>query len=106
MATLEPDGLVQLLEGLSVTTSSSDFTNVDVLANPLDVCRIILAEILSTIAGCDREDALRAIQWPNNIFNGDLSVTLPRLRPGCKPNELSSEIVDKVGTHASKPSLS
>jgi arginyl-tRNA synthetase len=66
------------------------------LANPLDICRSSLAEILSSLINCDVDDAYKSIQWPNNIFNGDLSVTVPRLQPGCKPTELSAKLVDKV----------
>jgi len=96
MSTLEPDGLSNLLEGLSIASTTLDSIDASGLANPLDICRASLADILSKIIDCDRDDAYKAVQWPNNIFNGDLSVTLPRLRPGCKPNELSSELVDKV----------
>jgi arginyl-tRNA synthetase len=98
MTTTEPDGLAQLLQDLSVAYPPAEtVTELDVLSNPLDICRATLAELLSKIVGCDIDDAYKSIQWPNNIFNGDLSVTLPRLSPGRKPKELSSELVDKVG---------
>ncbi|KAF3031484.1 hypothetical protein E8E11_001178 [Didymella keratinophila] len=44
---------------------------------------------------CDVQIAFKSIQWPNNIFNGDLSVTVPKLCPGRKPAEVSSQLVDK-----------
>jgi arginyl-tRNA synthetase len=98
MSTTETDGLAQLLQDLSVAYPSAEpVTELDILSNPLDICRATLAELLSKIVGCDVDDAYKSIQWPNNIFNGDLSVTLPRLSPGRKPNELSSELIDKVG---------
>ncbi|EUC30156.1 hypothetical protein COCCADRAFT_104604 [Bipolaris zeicola 26-R-13] len=65
------------------------------LFNPLDICRSSLAHALSDLVTGDIQDAFKSIQWPNNIFNGDLSVTVPRLQPGCKPDELSAELVDK-----------
>jgi arginyl-tRNA synthetase len=99
MSTVESNGLWRLLDDLSLSSPSLEYVEVDILANPLDICRTILASVLSNIVGCDQEEAYKSIQWPNNIFNGDLSVTLPRLRPGCKPNELSSELVDKVGIY-------
>jgi len=96
MSTLDLDGLMQLLEDLSMPGTNIHFAEANVLINPLDVCRSSLAELISSLAECDIQDAYKSIQWPNNIFNGDLSVTIPRLRPGCKPTELSAELVKKV----------
>jgi arginyl-tRNA synthetase len=70
--------------------SSQTFTN------PLDLFRSCLAEILVDIAECSDSDAQKAIQWPNNVFNGDLSVVLPRLKPGTKADNLAVVIMDKV----------
>lgn len=96
MSTRELDGLGRLLNSLALTDSIADLTGTHILANPLDICRSLLALQLSSLVECDASDAYKSIQWPNNIFNGDLSVTLPRLKPGCKPAELSSELVNKV----------
>ena len=100
MSTLEHAGLVQLLERLSISTPIPQVMNAAVLSNLLDLCRTTLAELLSGLVDCDLETAYRSIQWPNNIFNGDLSVTVPKLCPGRKPTELSSQLVDKVGSAA------
>lgn len=98
MSTLHADGLAQLLQTLSVgdATFSFDPAPGDVLANPLDACRSVLAGLLASLLGCDVQAAYNAIQWPNNIFNGDLSITLPKLCPGRKPDETSAELVNKV----------
>lgn len=96
MPTLDLIGLTQLLERFSVSSPSTELTEANILTNPLVLCRSILAELLTSLVQCDIQDAYKSIQCPNNIFNGDLSVTLPRLRPGCKPTELSTELVDKV----------
>jgi arginyl-tRNA synthetase len=96
MATLDRAGLTQLLEGLSISEPTSELVGANVLTNPLDLCRSTLAELLSTLVECDAQAAYNSIQWPNNIFNGDLSVTVPKLCPGRKPTELSSQLVDKV----------
>jgi arginyl-tRNA synthetase len=85
-----------LLQTLSISKISEDLARAKFLANPLDICRSSLAELLSSLMSCDLDEAYKSIQWPNNIFNGDLSVTVPRLQPGCKPTELSAELVDKV----------
>jgi arginyl-tRNA synthetase len=96
MTTLQADGLAQLLGSLSVSTTLPGIEGADSLANPLDVLRASLVELLARNIDCTAEDANKSIQWPNDIQNGDLSITLPRLRPGCKPKELSAELVDKV----------
>ena len=101
MATLDQAGLTQLLKNLSIAAPTSDVAEATILSNPLDLCRITLAELLAGLVDCDIQAAYRSIQWPNNIFNGDLSVTVPKLCPGRKPVELSSQLVDKVGPDAS-----
>lgn len=70
--------------------------SVHVLSNPLDIYRAYLAEILAGITGCDLETTYQSIQWPNNIFNGDLAVILPKIRPGAKANEVAFELMQKV----------
>lgn len=96
MSTLEQAGLTQLLEGISISAPTLEGIEATVLSNPLDLCRTTLAELLSSIVDCDVQVAFKSIQWPNNIFNGDLSVTVPKLCPGRKPAEVSSQLVDKV----------
>ena len=96
MATLDQAGLTQLLESLSISAPTSEVVEATILSNPLDLCRTTLAELLSGLVDCDVQAAWRSIQWPNNIFNGDVSVTVPKLCPGRKPAELASQLVDKV----------
>jgi arginyl-tRNA synthetase len=96
MSTLDVDGLAQILGISSVSELPDKIQDVSVLTNPLDVWRSVLATLLAGLVNAEVFHAYKSIQWPNNIFNGDLSVTLPRLRPGCKATELSSELVDKV----------
>lgn len=96
MSTLDPAGLTQLLENLSISAPGSGVVAANTLSNPLDLCRTTLAELLAGLVDCDVQTAWRSIQWPNNIFNGDLSVTVPKLCPGRKPAESSSQLIDKV----------
>jgi arginyl-tRNA synthetase len=96
MTTLEQTGLAQLLEGLFISVPGTGLVGASVLTNPLDLCRSTLAELLATLVQCDTQAAYNSIQWPNNISNGDLSVTVPKLCPGRKPAELSSQLVDDV----------
>lgn len=94
--TLDQAGLTKLLNDLSITVPTSDLAEATSLDNPLDLCRITLAELLAGIVECNVQTAYKSIQWPNNISNGDLSVTVPKLCPGQKPAEVSSQLVDKV----------
>lgn len=102
MSTLDQAGLIQLLGSLSISGSVLDAAETAVLNNPLDLFRATLAELLSGLVDCDVQTGYKSIQWPNNIFNGDLSVTVPKLCPGRKPTELSSQLVDKVGSYADR----
>lgn len=96
MTTLDKAGLTRMLEILSISVPASDIVGARALSNPLDLCRSTLAELLANIVDCDTRVAFNSIQWPNNIFNGDLSVTVPKLCPGQKPADVSSKLVDEV----------
>lgn len=98
MTTLDQAGLAQLLKGMAISTPAAHGVSAAPASNPLDLCRSVLAELLAELVDCNAQTAYRSIQWPNNIFNGDLSVTVPKLCPGRKPAELSSQLVDKVGS--------
>lgn len=84
------------LATLQLSASRAVIESDDVVINPLDLCRRLLAEILSQAVDGSPEAAYKAIQWPNNIYNGDLSVVLPKLRPGSKAAELAIELLQKV----------
>jgi arginyl-tRNA synthetase len=84
------------LHELSLAIPVPQYDEADVLDNPLSLCRSYLADLLQRIIGCEPEVAYRSIHWPNNIFNGDLTVTLPKLCPGVKPNEFVPELLKKV----------
>jgi hypothetical protein len=105
MSTLDQAGLVQLLESLAISAANLSIAESTVLSNPLDLCRATLAGLLSGLVDCDIQAAYSSIQWPNNIFNGDLSVTVPKLCPGRKPAELSTQLVDGVCRLISKTKM-
>ncbi|KAJ4344544.1 uncharacterized protein N0V89_012288 [Didymosphaeria variabile] len=86
------------LAALHLTAPRSVVEPTDILTNPLDVCRSLLADILSGLVESSPEAAYKSIQWPNNIYNGDLAVVLPKLRPGCKAADLALDIAQKVRT--------
>ncbi|EUC44711.1 hypothetical protein COCMIDRAFT_27049 [Bipolaris oryzae ATCC 44560] len=95
LSTLSLASLEQWLDRLAISEILTGTNEANLLSNPLDICRSSLAHAVSNLVTGDIQDAFKSIQWPNNIFNGDLSVTIPRLWPGCKPDELSAELVDK-----------
>jgi arginyl-tRNA synthetase len=84
------------LSSLNLSTPVPALESVQVLSNPLDIYRTYLAHVLADIANCDLITAHKSIQWPNNIFNGDLAVILPKLRAGAKAGELALELMEKV----------
>jgi arginyl-tRNA synthetase len=90
------DILGRLLSSPNLDALVSGCDDTKTLFQPLEVCRASLTKVLVDIARCSEEDAERSIQWPNNIFNGDLAVVLPRLRPGMKADKLAMEIMEKV----------
>ncbi|KAH6844285.1 Arginine--tRNA ligase, cytoplasmic [Alternaria tenuissima] len=89
------DALEQSLGSLNLNVPIPDVKDAEVLANPLDVYRTYLAQVLADAVGCDINVAYKSIQWPNNIFNGDLAVILPKLQPGAKADEVAVELMKK-----------
>lgn len=101
MATDSVAGLHDTLLRLSLDQSETALNDSHVLDNPLDLCRSLLAQLLANILECEPQDAYRCIQWPNNLFNGDLTVTLPKLRPGIKPSDFAPDLMKKVRLRSS-----
>ncbi|KAH8692865.1 hypothetical protein BGW36DRAFT_430610 [Talaromyces proteolyticus] len=79
MTTLTLPELEAHLGGLGMNIPIPKFQAVEVLNRPLDIARAYLTDILSNLAECDPDVAYKSIYWPNNIFNGDLVVILPKL---------------------------
>lgn len=90
------EALSRSLGSLNLTVPIPEVKDAELLANPLDVYRTYLAEILTKAVGSDIDAAYKSIQWPNNISNGDLAVILPKLRPGAKADEIAAELMKKV----------
>lgn len=96
MTTLNVTGLESLLGELGLQTPAPKFETADVLNKPLDIGRIYLASILSAVHECDPVTAYKAIQWPNNVDNGDLAAILPKLSQGSDSKSLAIDLVQKV----------
>lgn len=91
------EGLEQSVSALGLGAPPVPYKETsEPFTNPLELCRAYLASILKDIAQCSEDDAHKAIQWPNNIFNGDLAVVLPKLKPGIKADKIAVEIIEKV----------
>jgi arginyl-tRNA synthetase len=96
MTTLDISGLGKHLASLGLVEPLSGPDTADILNKPLDLWRIQLANILSGLAGCDPEAAHKAIQWPNNVYNGDLTVILPKLCQGKKAADVAVDLLKQV----------
>ena len=69
-------GLEALLSGLGMKIPIPPLPAADVLNKPLDIGRSYLADILTSIVGCDLATACNSIQLPNNIYSGDFTINL------------------------------
>ena len=90
-------GLECLLDALQLDTPMPLFPSASVLTKPLDIGRAYLAGIMDSLIEANSCDAYKSIQWPNNVNNGDLSVILPKLKPGTNPADFGIEL-QKVGS--------
>ena len=98
MATLSLTELETALKGLDLATPVPHFDSADVLTKPLDLIRSYLADILSSLIDADRTAAYKSISLSNSSLHGDLTVVLPKLKPGCNAGELAADLIKKVCT--------
>ena len=96
MATLKTSSLEALLGALGLENPIPQSPSSDVLSKPLDIGRSYLADILCSVVECDATVAYNSIQWPGDIYSGDLAVILPKLKPGANAHELALDITKKV----------
>jgi arginyl-tRNA synthetase len=99
MTTLAIVGLGEFLSNLGLKTPIPSFGPADVLNRPLDIGRSYLADIVHELADGEPEQAYKSIHWPNNIFNGDLAVIIPKLCPGSDPHTVGFDLTQKVFLH-------
>ena len=96
MTTLTISSLEARLDSLGLKTPIPKYPAADVLCSPLDIGRSYIADTLSSLLDCNSATAYSSIQWPNNAFNGDLSVTLPKLGQGTDAEDLAMDLMKKV----------
>ncbi|POS77337.1 arginyl-tRNA synthetase [Diaporthe helianthi] len=94
MATLTLNGLKTALGALHLD-ALPNFERIKPLDKPLDIARCYLASIIEEVAKVEPDVAYNAIQWPNNVYNGDLVVILPKLSRGDDPQEYALQIISK-----------
>lgn len=95
MATLTLDGLEATLGALHLDALPA-FERTKPLDKPLDIARCYLASIVEKVADIGSDLAYNAIQWPNNVYNGDLVVILPKISRGGDPEVYALQIIPKV----------
>jgi arginyl-tRNA synthetase len=98
MSTITSAELETLLGELGLNTPIPSFSEADVLNKPLDIARCYLADVVAKLVDCDAHTAYSSIQWPNNIYNGDLCVVLPKLKLGADSKTLAFDLQTKVIT--------
>ena len=106
MATLTVTALEAFLGSLGMTVPIPQFQAADVLNKPLDIGRCYFADILSSLVETDAVNAYKSLQWPGDIFNGDLAVILPKLRHGSKAIEFAFDLISRVCSFSSSINLS
>jgi hypothetical protein len=96
--TLTITKLELLLRRLGLKVPIPYFEAADVLNKPLDIGRCYLADILNSLidGNSKKGGAYSSILTPGDVFNGDLAVVLPKLKPGSKPNEVADSLITKV----------
>jgi len=96
MTTLKVTDLEVLLAKLGLKVPTPPFEAADVLTRPLDIGRSYFADILHSLVEGDRKKAYSSILLPGDVFNGDLAVVLPKLKPGSKADVLGPDLMTKV----------
>lgn len=88
---------VGVMRDIEISDVSPLHGTKDPLPKPLKKCRSVLAELLSDILeGCMVDNAYKCSQYPNDTSNGNFSLTVPKLCPGCKLQEVSIELINKA----------
>ena len=96
MATLTLNGLEDTLSNLHLDAlQAPKLTNP--LDKPLDIARSYIVKTIEAGAHVGPDVVYNSIHWPNNVYNGDLVVILPKLSRGADPQEYAQQIVPKVG---------
>jgi arginyl-tRNA synthetase len=96
MMTLTITDLEVLLARLGLRVPAPSFEDADVLNKPLDIGRCYFADILCSLVDGDPKKAYSSILSPGDIFNGDLAVVLPKLKPGSRADVLGPDLMTRV----------
>ncbi|KFH43410.1 Arginine--tRNA ligase, cytoplasmic-like protein [Hapsidospora chrysogenum ATCC 11550] len=84
------------VEGMSLDAIAQTYPNAHPEANPLDVWRAHLSNVLSKISGVDTSIIFPVIAWTQSLDKGDFIIPVPALRiKGEKPDALAVEWASK-----------
>jgi arginyl-tRNA synthetase len=96
MSESETEGIERAVAALNLSPPIANKEAAPSTTNPLELCRASLTCVLAEITECNEADIRKSIQWPNNVFNGDLAVILPKMKLGTKADKMATEIMEKV----------
>jgi len=97
MADSTVQDLNALLSSLGLSEQITKFPDSAPEANPIDIFRCYIAEVLAKISGVDSALIYPALEWTNQFEKGDLILAVPRLRvKGKAPADLATEWAEKV----------
>jgi len=89
--------LVDQLSKLSVDDTKPLFPGSFPHANPQDIYRQHITQLLHEASGVDPKIIYPTIQWTSSLDKGDFTVAVPALRiKGKKPDALATELATKV----------
>ena len=100
MTTLTVPDIEGLVKRVGLIIPIPEFSSSNVLSNPLDIGHSYIADIIRLQTQCDEDTAWNSIQWPNNIYNGDFAIILPKLGHHADSKSLAFNITQKVGAQS------
>jgi hypothetical protein len=96
MTTLTVPDIEGLVKRVGLTIPIPKFSSSNVLSDPLDIGHSYIADIIRLQTQCDEATAWNSIQWPNNIYNGDFAIILPKLGHHADSKSLAFNITQRV----------
>lgn len=95
------EGLTVRLSNLGIQSPLPHFPGANPIANPIDIYRSYLTELLVGLADVEAATVYPAIQWARTRDKGDLVLAVPQLRiRNVKPTDFAAGLVRK-GRNAS-----
>lgn len=91
--------LAERVDGLTLDSVANNYPNAHPEANPLDLYRAHISNVMAEISGVARDIIYPVVNWTATLDKGDFVIAVPALRiKGSKPDALAAEWADKVRT--------